>query len=151
MKLFLATGLLILSFFLSATLNAKPLSNVNNRISKYAFVISATSEEWVSTRLSVMPGDILLIRASGTISVGGFLGKTGPDGTSTGVGRLKLKIGNAAVESVGSIKYVPVTEPGTVMLRIEDSNYKDNSGEFNVEVIRIPAKIIPKPIAVTSK
>lgn len=151
MKSFLAAGLLILSFFLSATLEAKSFSNVNDKISKYAFVISATREEWVSTRLKVMPGDILLIRANGTISVGGFLGNTGPDGTATGVGRLKLKIGNAAVENVGSIKYVPVTEPGMVMLRIEDSNYRDNSGEFNVEVIRIPARIIPKSVPVTTK
>lgn len=151
MKSFFAAALIIFSLCLSATLDAKPLSGINNKIGKYAFVISATSEEWISTGLMVMPGDILLIRATGTISVGGFLGNTGPDGTSTGVGRLKLKIGSAAVESVGAIKYVPVTVPGLAMLRVDDSNYRDNSGVFNVEVIRIPAKIIPKPISVTTR
>ena len=73
-----------------------------------------------------MPGDILLIRATGTISVGDFLGSTGPNSTSTGVGRLKLKIENTAVESVGAIKYVLVTAPGLEMLRVDDSNYRGN-------------------------
>jgi hypothetical protein len=151
MKSLLTAGLVVFSFLLAAPLEAKQLSNVNNKIGRFTLAISATSEEWVSTRLKVYPGDILLIRATGTISVGGFLGKTDPDGTATGVGRLKLKIGDSTVESVGSIKYVPVTVAGTAMLRIEDSNYRDNSGEFSVDVIRIPEKIIPKSIPVTSK
>lgn len=52
---------------------------------------------------------------------------------------------------MGSIKHIPVTESGIAFLRVDDSNYRDNLGEFNVEVIRIPAKIIPKSIPVTTK
>jgi len=151
MRFFFTVGFVVFSLFLSSTLEAKQQSNSDKKISRYTVVIPATSEEWVSTKLKVLPGDILLIKASGTISVGGFLGKTGPDGTTSGVGRLKLKIGTEFIESVGSIKYVPVTIAGIAMLRIDDSNYRDNSGEFSVEVIHIPAKLLPRAMPVRAE
>jgi len=151
MRSIFTVGLVVITLLLPATLEAKQHSNSDKKISRNTLVVSAISEEWVSTDLQVLPGDILLVRASGTISVGGFLGKTGPDGTTSGVGRLQIKIGTSFVENVGSLKYVPVTVAGLARLRIDDSNYKDNSGELSVEVIRIPAKLIPRATPVTGQ
>ncbi len=114
------------------------------KITRHALVIAGGNDEWTTTTLKVAPGDILLVKATGAVTVGSYLGKTGPDGTNGGIGQLQLKIGATSVQPVGSVRYITVTEAGTAKLRVYDTNYQDNSGEFAVEVIRIPVSQIPE-------
>jgi hypothetical protein len=141
MKSYLSIGLLVLATLLSTLVfAAAPAEN----ITRIALTVAGGNDEWSTTNLKVAPGDILLIKASGTVTVGSYLGKTGPDGANGGVGQLQLKIGASAVHPVGSVRYITVTEAGTAKLRVYDTKYQDNSGEYAVEVIRIPVSLIPE-------
>lgn len=145
-----AAAILIALISTSSFASTKPNQTAEHQISKNTINIAGANDEWTSTSLKVEPGDILLVRASGQIVVGSYLGRTGPDGTNNGIGLLQLKIGAATVINVGSMRYVPITEAGTAKLRVQDTNYRDNSGEFAVEVIRIPAAMIPEATPVVA-
>lgn len=142
----IALSLLISTAASAATKNAEP----HPKITRNTITVAAANDEWTSTTIKVEAGDILLIHATGEIVVGNYLGKTTADGTNNGIGRLQLKIGQTDVIPVGSVRYVPVTEAGTAKLRVDDTNYRDNSGEFSVEVIHIPAAIIPEATPITA-
>lgn len=141
MKSYFSIGFLVLATLLSTAAQAVPPAE---KITRYALTIAGGNDEWTTTTLKVAPGDILLIKATGAVTVGSYLGQTGPDGTNGGIGQLQLKIGATAVQPVGSVRYITVAEAGTAKLRVYDTNYQDNLGEFAVEVIRIPASLIPE-------
>ena len=141
MKLFLSVGLLVIASLLSLSIYAAPQSN---SITRHALTVAGANDEWTTTTLKVVPGDILLIKASGEVSVGSYLGNSTPDGIQNGIGQLQLKIGASSVQRAGSMSYIIVKETGVVKLRVNDTKYSDNSGEYAVEVIHIPALLIPE-------
>lgn len=146
MKSFRSVCFLVVAISLSSTVFAAPQAD---NITRHTLTIAGANDEWTTTSLKVAPGDILLIKASGAVTVGSFIGQTTPDGIEKGIGQLQLKIGATSVQRVGSVRYISVTETGTAKLRVYDTNYQDNSGEYAVEVIRIPASLIPnaQPVA----
>lgn len=141
MKTYLSIGFLVLATLVSTVIFAAVPAE---KITRHTLTVAGGNDEWTTTTLKVAPGDILLIKATGSVTVGGFLGKTNPDGNNGGVGQLQMKIGATAVHPVGSVRYISVTEAGTAKLRVYDTNYQDNSGEYAVEVIHIPVSLIPE-------
>lgn len=141
MKSFVSIGLLLIASLLASS--SVCATTQGNSITRYSLTVAGANDEWTSTTLKVVPGDILLIKASGEVTVGAYLGKTTPDGTQNGIGLLQLKIGASTVQRAGSMSYIIVTEIGTAKLRVYDTKYPDNSGEYKVEVIRIPSSLIP--------
>jgi len=108
--------------------------------------VAATNDEWTPTSIKVAVGDVLIVNELGSkVKVGAWLGEVGADGASTGEGALHLKIGVGAGQKVGAHGYVMVTQAGAVKLKVNDSQYADNLGEFTVNLIRIPAALIPTP------
>jgi hypothetical protein len=148
MKSFLFSGFLVIASILSLSVYAAPQTD---KITHHVLTVAGGNDEWSSTALKVAAGDILLIKAIGAVAVGSFLGRTTPDGTDNGIGQLQMKIGTTAVQRVGSVRYITAAEAGTVKLRVYDTNYQDNSGEYEVDVIRIPVSLIPAAIPVVAE
>jgi len=96
-------------------------------------------------------GDLLVVLAAGKVTVGSLLGEVGPDGiggTKTGEGTLQIKVGASTTFKIGS-NFTVTDQVGTVNVRVSDSKYADNKGEFAVRLIQIPEDALPpvKPIA----
>lgn len=122
-----------------------------NKITHQGYTVAATNDEWTETKVKVTPGDILITSEAGNkIVVGGFLGSIGANGTPSGIGALYMKIGVGAGFKIGTHGYVLVTETGVVKLRVNDTNYSDNSGNYTVSIIHIPASLIP-PVQVVDQ
>lgn len=132
-----------------------------SKVSQVAVTVSAVNDEWTATNIKVVPGDILLTVEQGNkIVVGSYLGSTGADGLAQNkniegvqltIGALQLKIGSGAAQRIGAKGFVIVNETGKVKLRVYDTNYQDNSGEFKVHIIRIPGGLIPPPVDVVAE
>ena len=54
-----------------------------------------------------------------------------------------MKVGVSAGKKIGAKGMVFVKDPGIVKLKVQDTNYRDNEGEYKVSVIKIPSSIIP--------
>ena len=127
-------------------------------VSHGVVAVAAVNDEWTATNIRVAQGDILLTTENGNkIVVGNFLGSIGADGLPQSrdvniegvkltVGALELKVGNGAAQRIGSKGFVVINETGKIKLRIYDTDYRDNSGEYQVHIIRIPAGLIPLPV-----
>jgi hypothetical protein len=144
MKKFLSMAVVVLAMVSGNSIAAGKGASEENNIEKYEVVVAGANDEWTPTTIKVVSGDILLIKSSGKIKAGNWIGEVTADGDQNGVGRLQIKIGPSKIQTVGTLRYVPINEAGTVKLRVEDSNYRDNSGELSVEVIKIPASLIPE-------
>lgn len=144
MKLKFVIGVLIFLYvsIASAGVNS-PLAD-GNKILNGLVKVAADNDEWTATNIKVVPGDILLtIEHGGKIVVGTYLGSTDANGTNNGTGALQLKIGSGGSQIVGVKGFVIVNESGIVKLKVNDTNYKDNSGEYKVTIIHIPGGLIP--------
>jgi hypothetical protein len=116
----------------------------NNQITLGTVTVAAVNDEWTATSIKVAPNDILLtVEKGGQIVMGTFAGSTGADGLSNGIGALQLKIGSGAAQTVGAKGFVIVKETGSVKLKVFDTKYQDNSGEYKVMVLHIPSSLIP--------
>jgi hypothetical protein len=138
--LFICTALLI-------TLTTKAETR---KIEHRTLKVEGANDEWSPTNLKFQAGDFLIIKAAGKVTVGSFLGEVGPDGNPSGKqeGRLQLKIGTATTLGVGSSATVNVDQSGPVKVRVNDTKYTDNKGSFNVDIVLIPAELVPQPTEV---
>ena len=120
-----------------------------NKITHQRYAVAATNDEWTETKINVSPGDILITNEAGNkVVVGQFMGATDANGTPSGIGALYMKIGVGAGFKIGTHGYAMVTGSGAVKLRVNDTNYADNSGSYTVNIIHIPASLIPPAQAV---
>jgi hypothetical protein len=116
----------------------------DSHVQHQTFEVAATNDEWTPTSIVVSPGDILVIGAAGQkIVIGAYMGAVTADGTQNGVGALTYKIGVGAGKRIGADGFIRVGDHGELKLRVHDTNYGDNSGAFTVDVILIPANMIP--------
>lgn len=127
-----------------AMILGSPVLAVENKITNKVFTVAATNDEWTQTNITVSPGDILITSEPGNkITVGSYLGAADANGLSNGVGALFMKIGVGAGFKIGAHGTVLVKEPGQVKLRVNDTRYSDNSGNYTVSIIHIPGSLIP--------
>lgn len=120
-----------------------------------ALQVSGRNDEWTAADVKIKPGDRVLVVASGKVKVGGFLGAVSADGNGAphnndGPGRLEMKVGTGTVISVGKRWFGDAEEAGAVKFRVRDSDYSDNGGAFDVEIIVIPPSAIPQAIKVAA-
>jgi hypothetical protein len=116
----------------------------DNKITHQVYTVAATNDEWTQTKIKISPGDILITSEAGNkIIVGNFIGAVGANGTESGVGALYMKIGVGAGIKIGAHGYIRSNESGEVKLRVNDTKYTDNSGSYTVNIIHIPASLIP--------
>lgn len=104
--------------------------------------VDAANSVWQSTGLHYEPGDTLIIRAQGQVHVGGLLGgDVGPD--SPGAGALELKIGDGDPIRVGRQLVLAEKHIGGIYLRVKDTQYTDNKGSYQVQILQVPALLMP--------
>jgi hypothetical protein len=111
-----------------------------------AISIPAANDEWTSTGISVSANDIVLIRAGGRVKVGQMAGEVGPNGAFNsrhGPGLLLAKIGTTVMVPVGDQAFIVAAQGGLLRFKVQDTRYDDNQGAFTVDVIVIPAALIP--------
>lgn len=118
------------------------------------FDVPANNQRGVDTGIDVRAGEPITITATGTIVAGQRVGSVGPDGArssgfgsvvsarpvaSAGVGALiaYIRMANGQLSPaylVGSSLTTSVPMDGRLILAVNDDNYNDNSGNFNVRV-----------------
>jgi Ca2+-binding EF-hand superfamily protein len=108
-----------------------------------AFVVPAR-EPWFDTGLTVQAGDVLLIQASGTITLSNASDSATPAGSTQNrraasaplahqpAGGLLLRIDDSQPIYVGSSRSVRVPVNGRVYLGVNDDHFADNTGEYRV-------------------
>lgn len=128
-------------------------STTTSRLRLRTAQINARDSDWQSCGFVLNKGDRVAVVASGTIYISN--GKTerhpdsqeqpmeGGDWRRPAAGVLELKLGTL-VELTGAKTVVEATEDGKELkFRVRDSNYKDNSGAYTVQVLLIPNDAIP--------
>jgi hypothetical protein len=127
-----------------------PAAHAQDRGQAHQFQLAAGNDEWTTTGLKLAANDLVVVFATGNITVGPVVGQVDADGRNarlmaTGVGYIEGKVGAGNPFPVGGrFTFTTSSEQiGTLKLRVHDSNYADNSGSFTVTVIRIPASALP--------
>lgn len=93
---------------------------------------------WTDTGLVLQPGDTLVGSAEGQVIIGSWSGATGPD--TTGNGRLEMNI-DGDVGPTGR-SWIRAKATGSVKLRVYDSKYTDNTGDYTAALLVVPAAAI---------
>lgn len=126
-------------FFVSA-------ANAADAITHVAVRVAATNDEWTPTTIKVAPGDVLIAHEAGyKVVMGQYLGSTGADGFPSGAGALYMKVGVGAGFKMGASGSLLASQAGMVKLRVNDTQYNDNSGTYLVNLIHVPASLVPPP------
>ena len=118
-----------------------------------ALSVPARDSNWTSTELTVDEGDLIAVRAAGTVVVGVFSREVDADGlapgTSAGVGKsyLELRIGQGRAVPIGRSGSHEALTSGELQFRVHDLRYDDNAGAFHVDVVVVPATAIPHATA----
>jgi hypothetical protein len=126
-------------------------SSAKDQIEHKKVIVASTNDEWTSTRMRIMEGDLIVILASGTIRIGEWTGDVDANGTSGGEGALHGKIGVGAGFYLGSKNVWVSDTEGILKLKIRDGVYSDNSGNYEVTVLRIPPGAVPNPETVEAE
>ena len=106
--------------------------------------VQATNDDWFRTGVRVQKGDLIVVIAQGSVTLGKISGKSGPNGDSSGSGLLEGKIASGAPFAIGARYAFVGTELGLLKIRVRDSRRDDNEGAFDVQVFVIPAADIPE-------
>jgi hypothetical protein len=119
-------------------------------ISAISMRVEGKNDEWASAGVVAHPGDVVAIFASGFIN-NGSVGDSQFDadgcllnGRCQKSSGLAMKVGDETVHAGSSFVWMS-TATGPVKLRFIDDAYTDNSGEYSVELLLIPASAIPTP------
>src|SRR5690349_353894 len=118
-----------------------------------ALSVAARDSNWTSTELTVDEGDLIAVRAAGTVVIGVFSREVDANGlapgTNAGVGKayLELRIGEGRAVPIGRSGSHEALSSGELQLRVHDNRYDDNAGAFHVDVIVVPATAIPHATA----
>jgi hypothetical protein len=131
--------------FLSLTLSyGAAAANRADGVEHIIVVVEGANDEWTPTPIELSTGDMLISFATGSVKIGRSSNPVGPEGERDGHGALQMKVGTTNVRTIGTRAIVQ--EPrGLVKLRIFDTAFTDNTGRFQVELIKVPAAAIPPP------
>jgi len=115
--------------------------------------VDSRNNDWQSSGISMNDNDVIIVTASGTIDLNGKGMMVGPDTKfcpqqggelRIGHGALKMKVGPHYEQYVGK-KAVLISDQknAEVKFRIWDSEYADNTGNYEVDIMYIPAALLP--------
>lgn len=117
--------------------------------------VEGANDDYTPTGLSVKPGDLVLVGATGKVALGAWAGSTDPNGKGGPChgfdtdGALIFKIGATAAERAGKRKVILADAAGELKLKVRDTRYSDNSGAYAVDVVLLPKNMQPpEPIRV---
>jgi hypothetical protein len=132
----------------AANRNGRGFGRGRNNGQPTASVRVEANQRWTDTGLIVQPGERISFSTNGTIEFGRGM-TTGPDGDKNlgarpgyvlrnmPVGGLMGRVGNSAPYAIGSTS-TPITMPtgGRLFLGVNDDDYQDNTGGYDVNVFR---------------
>ena len=145
MKLPLAFVGLALGF--AAVARGEVCSSISNR----ELTVDASNPEWTTAPIKVNEGDLLLIFASGRAKVAhAMMNEVSPNGAPNGAGRLEMEVGTGGVVSTGERWVGAFRDSGAVKFRVANKGhkYQDYSGSYRVQLIVIPAGVLPPSMKV---
>jgi hypothetical protein len=120
--------------------------------------VSASSGVWLDAGLSAARGDLIVVIAVGRIEItSGDLSPAaarpylttlsvdanGIGGSRSDDGTLELAVGTGPTESVGARGFLFAADSGSVKLRVRARHPDRNTGSFRVEIVHVPARLIP--------
>lgn len=118
-------------------------------IQHLAFLVPAADSGWRSTTVDVDEGDLIVVRASGFITIGRFSrdvdarGVRAAGSSAQGTVYLEMRVGRGTPTFVGTNSVHTATAAGRLEFRVFDTRYDDNAGTFRVDVIIVPSDHIP--------
>jgi hypothetical protein len=107
-------------------------------------IVASTNDEWTSTAIKAQVGDLLVIIASGEVTLGQWSSAATAAGLTSGDGTLMGKLGVGAPFAVGAKAVIQVESEGLFKLMVRDNVRSDNDGAFEVMVLHIPSGAIPE-------
>lgn len=113
-------------------------------------IVEAANDEYVEAGTSVADGDILIVRASGSVVTGSWAGATGGPFGHTGRcgegndkdGALVMKVGTSTTMRVGPELVWVADRAGPLKFRVRDTKFTDNSGQYVVTIVHVPKSSI---------
>ena len=121
-------------------------------------VVSASSGAWRDAGVVAAPGDLIVVTAQGRVEVtvgelspaaarpslttasvdaNGVGGSRGDDGT------LEMMVGAGPITVVGARGFAFASDSGSVKLRVRARHPDRNTGSFRVNLVHVPALLIP--------
>jgi hypothetical protein len=138
----------------SAVRGQTPCAGVQHR----QVVVTASSGAWRDAGIVAAPGDLIVVTAEGRIDVtlgdvspaaarpylttasvdaNGVGGSRGDDGT------LEMMVGAGPITVVGARGFAFASDSGSVKLRVRARHPDRNTGSFRVNLVHVPALLIP--------
>lgn len=120
--------------------------------------MSASSGSWLNAGLIAARGDLLVVTAVGRVEVTSddfspaaarpylttsSVDANGIGGTRSNDGTLEVAVGTGPVESTGARGFLFAADSGSVKLRVRARHPDRNTGSFRVEIVHVPAVLIP--------
>lgn len=121
-----------------------------------ALTVDGRNDDATTSGLTVAGGDLLLTFASGSVTLGPWIGASGPwgkvsgeaeKGTQIALGTLVMKVGSKAT-AVGERAFKTITDSGELKFKVNDTIYGDNKGTFDVAYMVIRSGTLPEPVRV---
>lgn len=145
-------ALVLLSGTIPLAASAEPAGGKCNSITTRLVKLDGKNDEWVSADLKLKPGDLVVVFVGGQVVIGRHLGAVDASGSrGDGYGKVEMKVGPGTVLATGTRYTATFQEGGSVKFRVWDTEYKDNSGAFEVVLIVIPGAAIPEPTLVAAE
>jgi hypothetical protein len=121
-------------------------------------VVSASSGVWLDAGLIVARGDLLVVTAVGRVEVRtddlspaaarpylttSSVDANGIGGSRSNDGTLEIAVGTGPIGLTGARGFLFATDSGSVKLRVRARHPDRNAGSFHVEIVHVPALLIP--------
>ena len=121
-------------------------------------VVSASSGVWLDAGLIVARGDLLVVTAVGRVEVRtddlspaaarpylttSSVDANGIGGSRSKDGTLEIAVGSGPIESIGARGFLFAADSGSVKLRVRARHPDWNRGSFRVNIVHVPARLIP--------
>ncbi len=122
----------------------------DERVRRAAVEVDSRKSAWTDSGLKVEPGDfIVVVEATpkrdgkdASIKLGSLgYSTSSPRGASNGDGELQMRIGERG-QVVGYRDVFDARAAGTLLFRVRDGDYGDNTGYFDVDVVVVQAGIV---------
>jgi hypothetical protein len=120
--------------------------------------VSASSGAWLDAGLIAARGDLLVVTAAGRVEVTSddlspaaarpylttsSVDANGIGGSRSKDGTLEMAVGSGPSESIGARGFLFAADSGSVKLRVRARHPDRNAGSFRVEIVHVPALLIP--------
>lgn len=120
--------------------------------------VSASSGAWLDAGLIAARGDLILVTAEGRVEVTSddlspaaarpylttsSVDANGIGGSRSNDGTLEIAVGTGPIGSVGARDFLFAADSGSVKLRVRARHPDRNAGSFRVEIVHVPAVLIP--------